>query len=257
MPSKIWGGMSRRSRGISPKPASRVKGQRVDNREQERVARFGGIVLAGFVAAVAVLYAFAWLADQVLDQETQALDFGTLAWLQTYSSPSLTLAAEAVSLMGSQVILLLGALLLGLFAWQRRWGAAAMLLLVVGGAEVLNSILKSQFHRTRPTDVSGFIDAQQFSFPSGHAMVSAAFYFYLAYLTRRLIHGRWRGVLVTGLIVLVLLIGLSRLYLEAHYLSDVVAGYLAGFLWTDSVILGSQALMRRRERKRTRGTLHR
>jgi undecaprenyl-diphosphatase len=102
--------------------------------------------------------------------------------------------------------------------------------------------LKVLFHRPRPTPVGGFIDAQQYSFPSGHAMVSAAFYFFIAYLAWRLMKGRWRIVLVVGLVLLVLLIGLSRLYLQAHYLSDVIAGYLAGFLWTDAVILGARAL---------------
>ena len=94
--------------------------------------------------------------------------------------------------------------------------------------------------------VIGLITAQQFSFPSGHAMVSVAFYFYLAYLAWGYVHGLWRAALVGGLILLVLLIGLSRLYLEVHYLSDVVAGYLAGFLWTDALILARQALTSRR-----------
>ena len=105
-------------------------------------------------------------------------------------------------------------------------------------------------HRTRPTPVGGLIDAQQYSFPSGHAMVSAAFYLYVAYLCWRLMRGRWRRALVvTGLVLLVLLIGLARLYLEAHYLSDVIAGYLAGALWTDAVILGGRVLTLRRSRR--------
>jgi undecaprenyl-diphosphatase len=216
--------------------------------EQGRAARFGGIVAAGFVLAVVVLYAFAWLADQVLEQETRALDLGTLQYLQQFSSPQLTVAAEAVSLMGSQVVLVVGVVLLAIFGWQRRWGAAASLVLVTAGAQILNDILKMLFHRTRPEPVLGLIQAQSYSFPSGHAMVSAAFYFYLAYLSWRLIRGWWRGVLVVGLVALVLLIGLARLYLEAHYLSDVVAGYLAGFLWTDAVILGSRAVAVRRAR---------
>ena len=57
-------------------------------------------------------------------------------------------------------------------------------------------------------------------------MVSAAFYLYVGYLAWRFVHGWWRGVLIVGLVILVLLIGLSRLYLQVHYLSDVVAGYL-------------------------------
>lgn len=211
-----------------------------------QIAQFGGIVAAGFIAAVLLLYGFAWIANQVLEQETTAIDNATLNFLQKFASPQLTLAAQIVSLLGSEVVLAVTALALIILAWQRLWDRAFTLVLVTGGAEVLNNILKNLFHRTRPTPVIGLLDAQQFSFPSGHAMVSAAFYFYIAYLTWRLVHGFWRWVLVGGLILLVLLIGLSRIYLEVHYLSDVIAGNLAGFLWTDAVILGRQALTSRR-----------
>lgn len=222
----------------------------LERNEQGRLAEFGAIVVAGFIAAVVVLYAFAWLATEVLDQETQALDLATLAFLQQFSSPRLTQAAQLVSLLGSEGVWVMGAVLLALLAWHRRRGAAIMLLFITTGAQVLNDILKTVFHRTRPTPLVGFLDAQQFSFPSGHAMVSAAFYFYVAYLTWRYVRGWWRGVLIGGLVLLVLLIGLSRLYLEVHYLSDVIAGYLAGFLWADAVIVGRRVLTVRSNRRR-------
>jgi undecaprenyl-diphosphatase len=223
--------------------------------QQERLAEFGGAVVAGCVAAVVVLYAFAWLAYEVLQQQTAALDTWSLQLLQRVGPAQLTRAAEAISWFGSELVWVVGLVLLGVLAWQRRWGAAVTLALVAGGAQLLNDVLKEVFHRARPESVQAIINAQQFSFPSGHAMVSMAFYLYIAYLTWRLVHGwRWRGLLIVGLILLVLLIGLARVYLQAHYLSDVLAGYLAGFLWTDAVILGGRALgarTRRRPRPRT------
>jgi undecaprenyl-diphosphatase len=129
------------------------------------------------------------------------------------------------------------------------------LLLVVVGAQLLNNVLKDAFQRERPTPVTGLISAQQFSFPSGHAMVSAAFYLFLAYMAWKLIRGRWqRALMVGGLVLLVLLIGISRLYLEAHYLTDVIAGYLAGVLWAESVILGGWVLTMRTQSRDARGT---
>jgi undecaprenyl-diphosphatase len=209
----------------------------------ERVAGFGLALVLGFAGGVAALLAFAWLADEVLGRQTQQVDDATLAFLRQSSSPVLDALALGVSMLGSEVVLVLGVVLLGVFAWQRRWGAFGGLLLVTGGAQVLNDVLKDLFHRTRPAPVAGLIAAQQFSFPSGHAMVSAAFYFFLAYLAWRLVvQPFWRVVLVSGLVVLVLLIGLARLYLAAHFLSDVVAGYFAGFVWTDAVILGGRFL---------------
>src|SRR5947208_3702405 len=101
--------------------------------EQGRVAEFGAIVVAGFLAAVVLLYAFACLANEVLDHETQALDLATRTFLQRFSSPELTLAAQVVSAMGSQPVFVLGGFLVALFIWQRRWSAALTLLLVTGG----------------------------------------------------------------------------------------------------------------------------
>jgi undecaprenyl-diphosphatase len=211
-------------------------------REPERVAEFGLVAGVGFLAAIVALYAFAWLANAVLGQATLQLDDATLASLRQFSSPTLDVLARLVSVLGSEAVMAACLVLLVVFGWQRRWGAAILLVVVTGGAQVLNDVLKELFHRTRPAPVAGFIDAQQFSFPSGHAMVSAAFYFFLAYLVWRLVHGHWRGLLVAGLLLLVALIGLARLYLGVHYLSDVIAGYIVGFLWTDAVILASHLL---------------
>jgi len=213
--------------------------------DQERLAGFGGVILAGAVIGVVFLYLFVVIADEVLGQETAALDTAAAQFVRRFSSPQMDVLATAFSFMGSEAVWILSVLLLGLFLWQRRWGAAVMLLLVSGGVLLLNDILKNTFHRTRPTQVVALIAAQQYSFPSGHAMVSAAFYTYLAYLCWRLVRGVWRFVLIAGLILLVLLIGTSRIYLQAHYLSDVIAGYIAGFVWADAVIIGSQLLVTR------------
>ncbi len=210
------------------------------------LAQLGLTLLLGLLGGLVSLFFFARLADEVMEYDTQPLDDGVLAWLRQFHSPGLDLAARVLSLMGSEVVAVLLVLLLVLFAVQRRWGAAVALLLATGGAQLLNNVLKELFQRTRPAPVVGFIPAQAFSFPSGHAMVAAAFYLFLAYLGWRLLRG-WRQVAFTGtLLALILAIGLARLYLGVHYLTDVVAGYLAGFLWTDAVIIGGHLLGRRR-----------
>jgi membrane-associated phospholipid phosphatase len=213
--------------------------------DKDRVAGFGGVIIAGGLLGVVLLYLFVLIADEVLGQETAALDTAAFELARRFSSPQMDVVARAISFMGSEAVWILSVILLGLFMWQRRWGAAVMLILVSGGVQLLNDILKSTFHRARPVQMVGLIAAQQYSFPSGHAMVSVAFYFYLAYLCWRLVRGVWRFVLIAGLVVLVLLIGASRIYLEVHYLSDVIAGYVAGLVWADAVIIGSQLLVTR------------
>jgi undecaprenyl-diphosphatase len=227
----------------------------VAEHQRARVAEFGAILVVGFVAAVVLLNVFAWLASEVLERDTLAADVATLHFLQQFSSPQLTLLAEGLSAMGAEIVLVFSVALLILFLWQRRWGAAVSLILVVVGAQVLNNILKQAFQRERPSPVTGMIDAQQWSFPSGHAMVAAAFYLFIAYMAWRLVHGRWqRAAIVAGLVLLILLIGISRLYLEVHYLSDVIAGFVAGALWADTVVLGGRVLSMQTQPRDAGGT---
>ena len=212
---------------------------------KRRLAAVGLALVLGFATGLGALLLFAELADEVMEQQTQQLDNAVLAALLRFHSPGLDLAARLVSALGSEVLAALFVVLLAAFGWQRRWGAAVGLILTVGGAQMLNNILKDLFHRTRPAPVGGFIPAQAFSFPSGHAMVAVAFYLFVGYLAWRLLRGRLRVACSAGLLLLVLLIGVSRLYLGVHYLTDVIAGYIAGFAWTDAVIIGGRLLTRR------------
>lgn len=213
---------------------------------KQRLSALGLTLLLGFGVGVFALYLFTSLAEEVLERETEQLDAVVLAGLRQFASPTLDTAAVAASALGSEGLAVFLVLLLGYFVWRRRFGAVVALLLTTAGAQMLNNVLKDLFHRTRPAPVTGLIPAQAFSFPSGHAMVSAAFYFFLAYLGWRVLRGWQRTVWISALLVVVIFIGLSRLYLGVHYLTDVVAGYLAGFLWTDTVIVGGHLLARRR-----------
>jgi undecaprenyl-diphosphatase len=116
--------------------------------------------------------------------------------------------------------------------YRKGWRLSAVLLLVsTAGSIVLTTVLKSVFQRARPELFDSGYHASFYSFPSGHATVAVGFYgmltLVLAYRLQRTT--RW-AVAVLGILV-VLLIGLSRLYLGVHYPTDVLAGYLAALLW--------------------------
>ena len=217
---------------------------------KERLAAFGLVLGLGLGAAVLALYLFAVLADEVMEQETIQIDNAVLGALRAAQSPALDRLAFVISAFGAEVLAVLMVVLLILFVWQRRWGAAVGLLVTVVGAQMLNNVLKDWFHRTRPAPLEGLIPAQAFSFPSGHAMVAAAFYLFIGYLAWRILTGRVRIICAAFLMLIALLIGLSRLYLGVHYLTDVVAGYIAGVAWTDAVIIGGHLLARRRLSRR-------
>lgn len=91
---------------------------------------------------------------------------------------------------------------------------------------LLNQLFKFILQRPRPTEFR-IIDAGGYSFPSGHSMVSMAFYGFLIYLAFRYIQNKsLRNILMIGLSCLIVLIGVSRIYLGVHYTSDVLAGFV-------------------------------
>ena len=106
---------------------------------------------------------------------------------------------------------------------------AAALWLNVGIAYALNNAVKYLFARTRPDFSSVYVDPLSYSFPSGHAMVSAAVYGLSAYLLS-IAFPKYRVAFRLTAVLLVLAIGVSRAYLDAHWPSDILAGFAAGWI---------------------------
>jgi undecaprenyl-diphosphatase len=105
--------------------------------------------------------------------------------------------------------------------------------LTAGSATLINNIIKYAIRRPRPDNalVEVFQSLTSFSFPSGHVMFYTAFFGFMAFLSFTLvIHGWLRIVLVSLFSLLVLLVGLSRVYMGEHWASDVIGAYLLGFL---------------------------
>ena len=136
---------------------------------------------------------------------------------------------------------------------RRSWLTLVAWLVAVLGGETLNLLLKDLFARPRPSFEHPLVVETSYSFPSGQAMESLVVYGMLAYfavLTSR--SQRMRVVSVCGAAVVVALIGFSRVYLGAHYVSDVVGGFAAGGAWLSAVITSREA-MRQRDIANQRG----
>jgi len=135
--------------------------------------------------------------------------------------------AEGIAALSSEP--LVTAAVAAYFVRRGRVNEAALLCAGALGIELLNPILKLVFHRPRPE--LAFVHLETYSFPSGHATGSAAVYGLVLYLIARNLRHRWQIVGATAYVVLVAVIGFSRLYLEVHYLSDVLAGVCLGAAW--------------------------
>jgi undecaprenyl-diphosphatase len=187
---------------------------------------------AGLAISAFVIWAFAELADGVVEGESRRFDRAVLLWIHTHSPEWLDGPMRLVTALGYYQVVLPLLVAVVLVFYLNGWRLSATLLLVstVGGS-LLTAVLKGVFGRARPELFDSGYTASFYSFPSGHATVAAGFYgaltLILAYRLRGL--ARW-AVVVVG-VSLVLLIGFSRLYLGVHYPTDVLAGFLAAPLW--------------------------
>lgn len=132
-----------------------------------------------------------------------------------------------VSSLGNwQFIFIAFVLIVLLLIINKKYLFIPPLISVVAGAELLVYGLKINFSRPRPT--SAIISLADFSFPSGHATIAVTFYGFLLYFSLKFFKSWKKYFLVALFGSLIILIGLSRLYLGVHYFSDVLAGYLIG-----------------------------
>jgi membrane-associated phospholipid phosphatase len=158
-------------------------------------------------------------------------DVSFARWLHMHASDPLVRVFHVITFGGNTTVLLVVVIAVGIVLLRRaRPYEAAVILLALGGAAILNALLKLAFARPRPE--LSFVHLSTYSFPSGHAAVSTATFTVIAYLLGlRYRSLSARAAIVAGTVVAVLLVAFSRLYLGAHYLSDVLAGISLGFAW--------------------------
>jgi membrane-associated phospholipid phosphatase len=220
----------------------------------------GLLMSVAFGLAIAGAWGFAEIAQAVGEGQTQQLDDGILLWLNSHSTPLLDELALQITAVGNGLTVAVIGLVACAFLWsmRERVGVLLLVLAVVGG-DTFNRVLKDAFHRPRPelfmleTPYARPVSA---SFPSGHATASMVLYLVLAYLLVRLGgKGVFRWVVLTVAGLLIVLIGVSRMYLGVHYPSDVLAGYVFGFCWAVfcTFIIEAVRGLRRGRRRQAQG----
>lgn len=205
----------------------------------------GVLLTGGLVLALLGLWALSGLTEGMMEGETRRFDEGVLLWMNARATPTLDRAALAVTALGDGLVVAMIAVVAGTLLWLLGQRAhAALLAAGVGGALVIYPVLKLVFDRPRPQLFEWRAQhAASSSYPSGHATLSMVLLVVLAYVVHRLSGRRRTGVLaMLAAGVLVLLVGLSRLYLGVHYPSDVIAGYVVGFSWAVFCALAIGAL---------------
>ena len=196
----------------------------------------GSKILRLTIAAAALLF-FVWLAAEVVHGRTQRFDDGIRMLVHAHASPPLTAIMRGISLIGAPAVLIVvGALAIVFFVRTQRSRTAMLYLLAVPGAQVLGESLKAVLHRPRPATFFGLAEPTSYSFPSGHAVGSCAFFCALAVFAAAHTGSRVRRWLYyMGGATAIAAIGFSRIYLGMHYPSDVLGGYAVAVFWLSIV----------------------
>jgi undecaprenyl-diphosphatase len=184
--------------------------------------------------------AFFLVAAEVVDGDTQRFDERVLLSLRRADDPAtpigpawLRSGAEDVTALGGATVLGLVVLAtVGYLLLQRMGRTAAFVFVASVGGWFLNGALKRVFQRARPDVVPHLREVASLSFPSGHAMTSAAVFLTLGALLMRISRGRVTKFYCMAVALLAtLLVGATRVYLGVHYPTDVLAGWLVGLSW--------------------------
>ena len=193
------------------------------------------LILVAFCA-----WAFFMLADEVVEGGTHAFDTRLLLALRNPADPSDPLGPGWIEELGRDITALGGVgILAGItlaasgYLWLRGSRRSMWLLLVaIGSGQALSSLAKSGFDRPRPDLVPHGMQVYTASFPSGHSMMAAVTYLTIATLLARVQPTRALKAYVMSVAVLVMVaVGVSRVYLGVHWPTDVLAGWAAGAAW--------------------------
>ena len=203
-----------------------------------------------FLVAAAAVWAGSALLDAVLDNRTLVhYDILVATWIHGHTTPRGTAVSRLISEVGSPTSMGVIAVVGGaIVLWRRRFTLLIAWIAAFAGGGLLEKLLKNLVHRTRPRFTPTGPEEQSLSFPSGHTMmcmIGVSMVVYSLLVPNRL-SKPWRGI-VAGLgLAFVLSVGISRVYLGAHYPSDVLGGLLAGAGWV-AICVGVRGIAKHRQ----------
>jgi undecaprenyl-diphosphatase len=204
--------------------------------DKPKKIKSGFLLLGALLVAATALVIFGWLAEEMLEGDTQQFDAFVRTAVHQFATPGLTRLMQVFSFLGSVAAvtaMCLVAICVSLYFHRIR--TAALLAITMLGVAALNLALKYAFHRPRPVAFFG-VTPSSYSFPSGHALGSLCFYGMLAVILAGRARGRSAKFFVwMAAVFLIGMIGFSRIYLGVHYPSDVIAGYCAAAVWVGAV----------------------
>ena len=204
----------------------------------------GTVLFTGMMLAIAAVFFFGWLADEMVEGDTQRFDETVRAYVHSFAAPGLTSVMQTASFLGSTLFLVIFGVIIVIALYLRKHRRGAILFTITTvGSSLLIFVLKHIFKRVRPEPFFNTILPTSDSFPSGHALGAFCFYGALAAILTARTDKVWLKILIwTAATAMILLVGISRIYLGVHFPSDVVAGYAVGLIWVMTIAVGDKLI---------------
>jgi len=191
-------------------------------------------VTIGVIVMIMGAWWFSEIAEDLGPTTPQVmLDQRVADWFHAGATPELTLVMRAISWFGSVAALTIISAVFALFFLTRRaWNRLVALMVTMIGGGLLNVVLKHFFQRQRPVFENPLVTISSFGFPSGHSMGATLLYGLLALIALRFVRQMWLRIAICAVaIFFIALIGFTRIYLGAHFLTDVLAAFAIGSAW--------------------------
>ncbi|MCG8483928.1 MAG: phosphatase PAP2 family protein [Clostridia bacterium] len=205
-----------------------------------------------FVLIIIGLMVFLNLSILLIHDQLKNFDTWIYEMVTSNMSYHMTIFMKYITNLGSFYALVLITVIVYILTWNNNknaivYGRVISINLVT--VWLMNNGLKLIFQRERP-DILRLVEESSLSFPSGHAMVSMCFYGFLAYLILRNSNNKLIRIVSVWMIgFIIVMIGISRIYLGVHYASDVLAGFAFGWVWMFLMIIAMEQFYKRRIEK--------
>lgn len=200
-------------------------------------------IILGIAITFISFLVFWEIADTVLNKERFLFDNSISIFFYSLRTPILTPIMQFFSFIGMDGILVFSIAIPLFFYWKKLKHEAVLFTIMIGMGAVINILLKLVIPRPRPTFAPLAIE-HSLSFPSGHSMNSFIFFMTLAYFLYHFTHKKKYSLIAFFVAVIIILcIGISRIYLGVHYPSDVIGGYMAGLLWLLFVLIIDKTIL--------------
>lgn len=188
-------------------------------------------IVLGTLLALSAIVALLTFAVQV-HPGPLGPDSSLMQWFIDHRNGTATVFAKSVSALGDTATMtMLGVVACAGLAWRRQWETAVFVGFTALGAGALVFFGKLLIGRPRPPLIDRMVVEINHSYPSGHALGSTVVVGVVVAVLLPLLRGLWRTLLVTGTVLFVVGVGVSRLYLGVHWPTDIVAGWIFGLIW--------------------------